>query len=65
MKNKTPIDMRSRMLRMCPKLGISQNGFEKICSHFKNIPEEQREAEAERVISLLKTMSEKEILENL
>ena len=35
-----------------------------ILNHIASIPEEQREAEAERIIQMMNTMSEKEVLAN-
>ena len=59
------IKMRSSLFNEHLKKDSSQELKGKTLNRLASIPEEQREAEAERIIQMMNTISEKEVLENL
>lgn len=65
MKRTNPIAMRCSMLREISQNGFSQRSFEMICDHMASIREESREAEAERILILMKEKSEDDVLKCL
>lgn len=65
MKQKSVIENRHKLLQTSMEKNYSENILLKIASHMKSIPIERKEAEAERILSLMKTMSEEEVLMHL
>lgn len=61
----SPIQMRSKLLKEFMEKDSSQQFQVEILNHIASIPEEQREAEAERVFQMMNRMSEKEVSANL
>ena len=65
MKKKSVLENRHKLLQESFEKNYSENTLLQIASHMKEIPTNQKEAEAGRFISLMKTMTETEILKNL
>ena len=59
------IKMRSNLFNELLKKNSSQALKEKTLNRLASIPEEQREAEAERIIQMMNTMTEDEVLKRL
>lgn len=61
----SPIQMRSKLLKEFMEKDSTQQYQVKLLNYIASIPEEQREAETERIIQMMNTMSEKEVLVKL
>ena len=65
MKTKSVLDNRHKLLLESMEKNYSEDTLLKISLHMKIIPTKQKEKEAERIIQMMNTMSEMEVLANL
>lgn len=65
MEQKIQVEKRSHLLAAFADMKYSVSSQKKIVYHIANMPYDMKEAEAERILGLMETMKEEEVLKNL